>query len=167
MWPHGINIPLVSLSILSQQIVQQGGSKTVPFFLQCFSSILTIGSLATADFFARFAFYLLVASSSLILRIISKRLSEAKLELKFSMKLFGLNSLYYICIRKNSRPLKTSIKLRNRLLTKLSIYEPIAPPSYPSAPARGSPDAAPLAPGSSLLLCTTTNWGAGIYIPPT
>jgi hypothetical protein len=54
--------------------VQAGGSILRPCVLQCFFSILTMGSLATASVFA-FFFYLLCASYSDILRTISKRAS--------------------------------------------------------------------------------------------
>ena len=121
MWPHGMNIPLVLSSILSQHTVQQGGSRSLPRFLQCFFSISTIGSFSTADFLALFALYLYAASYSLIRLIISKRSSEAKFWLKLLIKLFGLKSLYCICMRRNSRPLKTSIKLRSKSLTRFSI----------------------------------------------
>ncbi len=127
MCPHGMNMPFVASSILSQHTVQQGGSSYLPFFLQCFSSIFTIGSFSTQVFFARFALYRYIASCSLILRIASKRSSEAKFDWKLCMKLLGLNSLYCICMRKNSCPLNTCIKLRSRPFTKFSICAPAAP----------------------------------------
>ena len=100
------------------------------------------------------------------------------------MKLFGLKSLYCICMRRNSRPVKTSIKFRSKSFTKFSICEPTRLPSgywSPSGfelllalPLVWAPPALPLFPASlcswplpSRLLCTTTNWGAGIWMPPT
>lgn len=79
--------------MLSQQTVQHGGSSRPFNLLQCFSSILTTGSLSTADFLARLLRCLCWASYSLMRLIISNRSSEAKFWLKLFIKLFGLKPL--------------------------------------------------------------------------
>ena len=127
-----MNIPIVSFSMLSQHTVQHGGSNYVPFLLQCFSSIFTIGSLYTASLFAHLAFCLCWASYSLTLRIISKRSSDAKFWLKLLIKLSGLKSLYCVCILKKSLPLKTPMKSCKMPFTKFSMSAPIWP-SFPEA----------------------------------
>jgi hypothetical protein len=95
MWPQGMNIPLEPMGIVSQHTVHDGGSISVPFFLQCLASILTIGNFPTDSYFARFFLARASASCSLILRTISIKSSspppydDAKFELKFVMNISG------------------------------------------------------------------------------
>ena len=174
-----MNIPLVARSILSQQTQQQGDSSSLPNFLQCLSSIRTIGSFSTADIFARFFGFIADASCSLTRRIISNRSSDAKLELKLLMKLLGLNSLYSAS--------NTSTKLRSRSLTKFSIWAPTLEPSFWCCCYEeslvlfyyklvGMPDGDVIPAGKPVpcdvvivpsRLWMTTYYGGGIDIPPT
>jgi hypothetical protein len=74
MCPHGISNPLLPSVILSQQTVQEGTS-ILPFdksvlFLQCFSSILTIGRFFTTSSLAFLVLgYELPLKISVILKI--------------------------------------------------------------------------------------------------
>ena len=79
MCPHGINIPFVPIGIVSQQTVHDGGSNSLPFFLQCLFSILTTGNFPTASLLALYFLALASASYSLILRTISKKSSSVPL----------------------------------------------------------------------------------------
>ena len=100
MCPQGMNIPLEPIKIWSQHTVHVGGSRVVfdarifpgctLLALQCFSSILMIGSLLTASTLALFLRLCNSASRSEIRLTISKMSSLGeKLDSKFYMNWDG------------------------------------------------------------------------------
>jgi len=129
MWPHGMNIPFMPTLICSQHTVHVGGSRlesvaldlrrppgAIIYFLQCFSSILMIGSLFTAPSLALFFFLRCSASYSLSLLTISiMSPSGLKLDSKFVMKSLGSAPLKTYCILRNWWLLKSEWKEDNIL----------------------------------------------------